>query len=403
MGDEEGSPGANVRTLTIYFFSLYFLMATQDIAVDGWALTMLSKENVGYASTCNTIGQTLGYFLAHVGFLALNSPETCNRFLRSTPQDVGMVTLGGFLWFWGWVFVLTTILVVFKKEKADEGEAAEVGVLETYRQLVQILRLPNVRALCVVLLTNKLAFAVTDSATSLKLVEYGMPKEEIALMSPMLVFTGIAIPVLLTKYTSGPRPLDVFTNAFVPRLGVGVLYAFLLPLAKWSYHTPGTSSSTFRLYFIFCVLLREVVSNSMFVSQMAFFARVSDPNIGGTYMTLLNTVSNLGGTWVKLMSLSALDYLTVRECWGGEGKEVIEMEVVCGRDPGAVEMCKSMGGTCSIATEGYYMEVMVCTLLGLGWFYLLRKVLHRLQETREEEWQIATLSPGAVEMGSKFK
>jgi len=42
-------------------------------------------------------------------------------------------------------------------------------------------------------------------------------------------------------------------------------------------------------------------------------------------------------------------------------------------------------------------------LLGLGWFYLLRKVLHRLQETREEEWQIATLSPGAVEMGSKFK
>ena len=32
----------------------------------------------------------------------------------------------------------------------------------------------------------------------------------------------------------------------------------------------------------------------MFVAQMAFFARVSDPRIGGTYMTLLNTIANLG-------------------------------------------------------------------------------------------------------------
>lgn len=32
----------------------------------------------------------------------------------------------------------------------------------------------------------------------------------------------------------------------------------------------------------------------MYVCVMAFFAKISDPTIGGTYMTLLNTVSNLG-------------------------------------------------------------------------------------------------------------
>ena len=31
----------------------------------------------------------------------------------------------------------------------------------------------------------------------------------------------------------------------------------------------------------------EVASQCMFVSQMAFFARISDPALGGTYMTLL--------------------------------------------------------------------------------------------------------------------
>jgi len=48
---------------------LNFFAATQDIAVDGWALTMLTKENRSLASTCNSVGQTAGYFLGYVVFL----------------------------------------------------------------------------------------------------------------------------------------------------------------------------------------------------------------------------------------------------------------------------------------------------------------------------------------------
>ncbi|CAL1136565.1 unnamed protein product [Cladocopium goreaui] len=50
-----------IKSLTCLFFLLYLLCATQDIAVDGWALAILRKENVSYAATCNAIGQTLGY------------------------------------------------------------------------------------------------------------------------------------------------------------------------------------------------------------------------------------------------------------------------------------------------------------------------------------------------------
>ncbi len=79
----------HIYYLTIFFFALYLLMATQDIAVDGWALTMLHPDNVNYASTCNSVGQTLGYFISYVGFLALHDPATCNSYLRSTPSDDG--------------------------------------------------------------------------------------------------------------------------------------------------------------------------------------------------------------------------------------------------------------------------------------------------------------------------
>lgn len=117
----EGGP--QVVMLTAVFFMLAFLAATQvrqphrkkkhaaasvshqrrdqprlplqDIAVDGWALTMLSRENVGYASTCNSVGQTAGYFMGNVLFLALESADFCNKYLRVEPKDTGIVTLSG--------------------------------------------------------------------------------------------------------------------------------------------------------------------------------------------------------------------------------------------------------------------------------------------------------------------
>lgn len=72
----------DIKGLTLFFFGLYFLMATQDIAVDGWALTMLSKVNRSRGPLCNSIGQNIGYFLSYVGFLALNDVETSENFWR---------------------------------------------------------------------------------------------------------------------------------------------------------------------------------------------------------------------------------------------------------------------------------------------------------------------------------
>ena len=52
-------PSPDIWHLTVCFFFLNFCAATQDIAVDGWALTMLSEKNVGLASTCNSVGQVI--------------------------------------------------------------------------------------------------------------------------------------------------------------------------------------------------------------------------------------------------------------------------------------------------------------------------------------------------------
>jgi len=48
----------------------FFFVFTCQI---GWALTLLSEDNLSYASTCQTIGLNTGYFASFTVFLALNS------------------------------------------------------------------------------------------------------------------------------------------------------------------------------------------------------------------------------------------------------------------------------------------------------------------------------------------
>lgn len=132
----------DVTKITIFFFILVLLMATQDIAVDGWALTMLSKSNISYASTCQTIGLSIGYFVSYTIFLALNSPEFCNSYLRQEPSEEGILSLGQYMWFWGVIYIIVTVLIaLFKTERKEYNQ--NTSIVKTYRQMFFILSLPS--------------------------------------------------------------------------------------------------------------------------------------------------------------------------------------------------------------------------------------------------------------------
>ena len=162
LGLHGGAP--RVELLTVIFFMLYLFAATQDIAVDGWALTMLSKVNIGYASTCNSVGQTAGYFLGYTVFLALESKDFCNAYLRSEPADSGLITLSDFMFFWGCVFfVTTTLLWMFKKETARVTE--KTSIVMTYKQLLSIVGLKPVILYALAHITAKVGACVISTGT----------------------------------------------------------------------------------------------------------------------------------------------------------------------------------------------------------------------------------------------
>lgn len=64
----------------------------------------------------------------------------------------------------------------------------------------------------------QIGFSAADAVTFLKLVEAGVPKETMALLAVPMVPLQILLPLIISKYTTGPRPLDVFHKAFPFRL-----------------------------------------------------------------------------------------------------------------------------------------------------------------------------------------
>ncbi|GLE10120.1 hypothetical protein PINS_up022115 [Pythium insidiosum] len=388
LGEGEGQK-PHVMALTIFFFVLYFMMATQDIAVDGWALTMLSSHHVGHASTCNTVGQTLGYFVAYVGFLALHDPATCNAYFRSVPQPDGMVSLAAFMNFWGWVMLVTTVgVAIFKQERRDRHEE-KLTIFETYRQMYSVMRLPSVISLSVVLLTSKIGFAAAEGVASLKLVEYGLKKEKLALLTPILVPLGIVIPVFLGRRIKADKPLDMYLLGYPFRLFLGVLYAAIV------FVTPSVMAHNedYHFYYYGFILLvgalHEIAANMMYVPQMAFFARISDPFIGGTYMTFLNTITNLGSKWPNSLSLAVVDYLTTRECVGGRNHDEI-LAIGSHTCSNAEERaaCTSAGGECLIVRDGFYVETVICSIVGILWLVICYRRVQHLQNLKIDQWRV---------------
>ncbi|VDM03679.1 unnamed protein product [Schistocephalus solidus] len=159
-------------------------------------------------------------------------------------------------------------------------------------------------------------------------------------------------------------------------------------------------SATFYILILCKMVIYSVFSHVMFVCQMAYHARVSDPSIGGTYMTLLNTAANLAASLPATLMLYLVDPLTWRSCDGLDLAQAINVyanstpaaspisesivrdwisrNATCKAAAG-MEACKALKGTCHTILDGFYVEIGVCILVGvISYFAFLRQVAGKL-------------------------
>lgn len=278
-GNEDGS---GIWGFTGWWFFLVFMCATQDIAVDGWALTLLTPGNISYASTAQTVGLTAGQFMSYTVFLAFNSPDFANKYFRKIPLDEGVMTLGGYLTFWGWAYLIVTLgLAVLKKEEKTKNED---GIWDVYKVMWGVLKLKNIQTIIIIHLIAKIGFQANDAVTNLKLIDKGFSQEDLALTVLIDFPFEIGLGYYAGKWSTTYTPMRLWCWGFVGRLLAAVIAQITVIIF------PANGVDTWYLLVVIAEHIFSTFTNTvMFVAISAFHARIADPVIGGTYMTLLAT------------------------------------------------------------------------------------------------------------------
>jgi len=359
-----------VKPMTALYFVMHFLCATQDVAVDGWALTMLSAKNVGYAGTINAVGQTIGYFAAFTGFLAL--------------EQAKLMSLGSFMLLCGALFLVSAAWVAVSPEsrqvadkedpeaarkRAAAAAAAPLAALaSSYKEMLSIARLPPVRTLALFLILNRIGFAATDSLTALEMMKRGVSKTTLATISACITPISIVMPVVVGPWTAR-SPWRAWRWAYIPRMIMSLAAVFLiyaLPARDADDHEPTHLTLTYYVAIMILLGLFSALSTVQFVAQMSFFSTVSsDAEIGGTYMTMLNTMSNLGSKWTT----SAALYLA--------GSDVVRRLAV-----------PQPPSWMSAPLDPFYTVNWACFVLGIVAMPVIFSIARRIESTPMPMWQV---------------
>ncbi|GKZ54843.1 hypothetical protein AnigIFM60653_004524 [Aspergillus niger] len=393
MKEAGANGGAGVWKFTYWWFLLVFFCATQDIAVDGWAITLMSPPNISYASTAQTVGLTAGHFLSYTVFLAFNSADFANRWFRAVPAEGGLLSLGTYLKFWGWAYlVVTTCLAVMKKEDRTHERDS---IMDVYRSMWNVLKLKNIHTIILVHLIAKIGFQANDGVTSLKLLDKGFGQDNMALVVLIDFPFEIGLGYYAGKWSTEYTPMRLWCWAFIGRLAAAVLAQITVMIFPSADQVPFWYLLTVIGEHVFSTFMNTV----MFVAVSAFHARIADPSIGGTYMTMLATVSNLGGTFPRYFILKLVDMFTEATCVPPTvppPSEKLKGDLVteafsCALEPDRTR-CVNGGGTCHVQHDGYYTTNILCVLIGVvTFFFFIRPAVLKLQGLPLRAWR---LTPG---------
>ncbi|KAF7340838.1 hypothetical protein MSAN_02113200 [Mycena sanguinolenta] len=409
-------PSQHVVHLTNVFTALVFFSATQDIAVDGWTLTLLSPENLSYASTCQTIGLNTGYFTSYTVFLALNSEAISQKW------GVPRLTLAAYLKFWCMVSYGVCVWLLFKKEVHDVssrtpsvaqawaclakrtggqvkdcdqgGVQADLVYVQNAAYVALIAACPiinefisfvtDIQALAFMFVFGKIGFAANDAATSLKMVEKGLLREDLAVAVLINFPFQILAGWLVGAWSRGEYPLRPWLYTFWPRIG----FAFTAMLIVYWFPSPPVTGGFF-VFLVVHTVLTSFTSTIQFVGSSAFFTRISDPLIGGTYMTLLNTFSNIGTMWPKWFVLKSVDTFTTATCQITDDSTYFgEVATECVSKAGKA-LCAELEGQCLVVRDGYYIVSTACMIFGVLFLvFYTAPTAWRLQALSTNSWRV---------------
>ena len=122
-----------------------------------------------------------------------------------------------------------------------------------------------------------------------------------------------------------------------------------------------------------------------------FFTTISDESFGGSYMTFLNTLTNLGGTWPRFIIFWAADHLTCPE------PSSTAATATTTADTAPAVGCAWVAP----GSDGFYPIAFFCVAVGVIWLALFWRRVRALERVEHKEWLIAAADHDSDEKNAR--
>lgn len=140
-------------------------------------------------------------------------------------------------------------------------------------------------------------------------------------------------------------PLTWFAGSYLLYVITGV------PTALYTFFTPRLLSTNYYYPLLILILASNEFLNAFrFSGQLGFYGAISEPRIGGTYMTLLVTIHNLGFALHSSIALYAANFLPTK--------------------------------------FAFMIMTGICTVIGIVWLVFSFRMIRRLEKLPTHKWYL---------------
>ena len=391
----------------VYSLGLIFNSAC-NVAINGFVLSVITRENIGLVGIAMTFGINLGRLLANGLATILRDPNFCNKYIRPylglTNKDYPFVTFSIILNYFGVVYVLGSAIFMFYSEKKVEpqhyrsknGIGEKINFLKNLKIILNILKRPVIFMYIILVASFSMGSFIVENAFEQKLVNLGYSESKIWNIEFVGYGVKLILPWLFHSKINCTVPLRLFNKCWFSLILLSFFSMVLIYCTRVigginqesDFYGQENLMNNLPDYWVYGIasflILKIAILVTAWTCIMSFLSKISDPMVGATSLTVLIMIYNIRHLLLSPLYMKGIEYFTSYACFydsqiGDNNEDDSKLNL-------NMTDCAIQKGHYSIKTDGYYIFGSICCISSMLMYISLRHRIHQIDNYTRKNW-----------------
>ena len=261
-----------MESLTFIFFIMMLLICVQDVAIDSMCEEVFSETDQKYGSMMQTLGQIVGPLVSF------------NVYVYLIDKVEGVAEFFAVLMC---VFCVFTTFISYFVIREEKKECEFESAFFIFKRLPQFFKNKNLRSYIFFLVLYPIGSVFWQNTQLMVLIDKGFEKDWISELNTLSLVFGFSMIIVITKIKLVKETIfKIFKYVYIFEYILHIIE--FLTVVYYDY----TKDSYYTYYSCCFTTILGVVGYIRFTALCVNTNLICDPNLSGTFISVLNSVSN---------------------------------------------------------------------------------------------------------------